>query len=137
MAQGEPPTAGATMSTESPSSMQIQNQVNPQFMEQAADLNDTDAFDAASIGSMAQSPSFQNMVTDYVPTMERALDNLGRILLTMWMQESELKQQIGEEDYVDMEDNIRAVFEGLGELILTMNKNAIMLDSSSGANQMS
>jgi hypothetical protein len=122
---------GAMMATESPSAQEIQNQVNPQFLEQAAKLDDTGAFDAAAIASMAQSPSFQNMVTDYVPTLERALDNLGRILLTMWMQESELKQQIGEEQYVDMEDNIRAVFEGLGDLILTMNKNAIMLNDAS------
>lgn len=133
-AGGQDPMApggfGATMPTEAPSATEIQNQVNPQFLESAAQLNDTNAFDAAAIASMAQSPSFQNMVTDYVPTLERALDNLGRILLTMWMQESELKQQIGEEQYVDMEDNIRAVFEGLGELILSMNKNAIMLNDS-------
>jgi hypothetical protein len=131
--QMQPMGPGAMMATETPSASEIQNQVNPQFLEQAGQLGDTGAFDAAAIGSMAQSPSFRDMVTDYVPTLERALDNLGRILLTMWMQEAELKEQIGEEQYVDLEDNIRAVFEGLGELVLSMNRNAIVMEQQAGA----
>lgn len=127
MEGGMPPT-GATMNTESPSAMEIQQQVNPQFLEGAAGMNDTGTFDAAAIASMAQSPSFRDMVVDYVPTLERALDNLGRVLLTMWMQEGDLKKQLGDEDYTDTEDNLRVVFEGLGKLILQMNRNAIVVD---------
>lgn len=123
---------GAMMATETPSASEIQSQVNPQFLEQAGQLGDAGTFDAAAIGSMAQSPSFRDMVTDYVPTLERSLDNMARILLSMWMQESELKEQIGEEQYVDLEDNLRAVFEGLGELILTMNRNAIVMEQQTG-----
>jgi len=108
------------------SAMEIQNQVNPQFLESAVGLDDQQAFDAAAIASMAQSPSFRDMVVDYVPTLERALDNLGRIMLSMWMQERELKEQIGDEEYSDLEDNLRIVFEGLGKLVLQMNRNAIV-----------
>lgn len=122
-----PPGPGAMMATETPSASEIQNQVNPQFLEQAGALQDTNTFDAAAIGSIAQAPSFRDMVTDYVPTMERSLDNMGRTLLTMWMQEAELKEQIGEDEYVDLEDNLRAVFDGLGDLILTLNRNATIL----------
>jgi hypothetical protein len=118
---------GAAMPTESPSAMEIQNQVNPQFLEQAGALNDANAFDAAAIASMAQSASFRDMVVDYVPTLERGLDNLGRIMLSLWLQESELKEQIGEEEYADLEDNLRAVFDGLGNLILQINRNATVL----------
>lgn len=120
-------STGAAMPTESPSAMEIQNQVNPQFLEQAGALNDAGAFDAAAIASMAQAASFRDMVVDYVPTLERALDNLGRIMLSLWLQESELKEQIGEEEYADLEDNLRAVFDGLGNLILQINRNAIVL----------
>lgn len=126
-------TMGATMATEAPSAMEIQQQVNPQFLEQAGELNDTGVFDAAAIASMAQSPSFRDMVVDYVPTLERALDNLGRVLLTMWMQEAELKERIGDEDYSDLEDNVRAVFDGLGDLILQMNRNAIVMQEEVSA----
>lgn len=130
MEGGMPPTAQATMNTESPSAMEIQQQVNPQFLEGAAGMDDAGTFDAAAIASMAQSPSFRDMVVDYVPTLERALDNLGRILLTMWMQEGELKERLGDEDYSDTEDNIRVVFEGLGKLILQINRNAIVADET-------
>jgi hypothetical protein len=122
----------AMMSTEVPSSMEISQQVNPQFLEQAADLEDTGVFDAAAISSMAQSPSFRDMVVDYVPTLERALDNLARVLLSMWMQEAELKEKIGDDDFSDLEDNTRAVFEGLGNLVLQMNRNAIAIQETQG-----
>lgn len=128
----QPMGPGAMMATETPSASEIQNQVNPQFLEQAGQLGDTGAFDAAAIGSMAQSPSFRDMVTDYVPTLERALDNMARILLSMWMQESELKDQIGEDQYVNLEDNLRAVFDGLGKLVLDMNRNAIVMQQQPG-----
>lgn len=130
------PTSGAMMATETPSASEIQAQVNPQFLEQAGQLQDTETFDAAAISSMAQAPSFRDMVTDYVPTMERALDNMGRVLLTMWMQETELKEQIGEDAYVDLEDNLRAVFDGLGGLILSMNRNATVLSQTEQGGQL-
>ena len=121
-------STGAAMTTETPSAQEIQQQVNPAFLEQAGQLNDTGAFDAATIASMSQSASFRDMVVDYVPTLERALDNLGRIMLSLWLQEGELKEQIGEEEYTDLEDNLRAVFEGLGSLVLQINRNAIVMD---------
>lgn len=124
-----PMTNGATMATETPSATEIQQQINPQFLENAANMADTGTFDAAAIASMAQAPSFRDIVVDYVPTLERALDNLGRILLTQWMQEAELKKRIGDEEYSDTEDNLRIVFEGLGKLILQINRNAVVIDS--------
>jgi hypothetical protein len=126
-AMGQSPM-GAVMSTESPSSAEMPQQINPQFLEQAGGLNDAGAFDAAALATMAQSPGFRDMVVDYVPTLERALDNLGRTLLTLWIQEREIKEQLGDETFGDMEDNLRAVFEGLGKLILQMNRNAILTE---------
>ena len=127
---------GAVMQTETPSAMEIQQQVNPQFLEQAGQFNDQGVFDAAAIASIGHSPSFRDMVVDYVPTLERALDNLGRIMLTLWMQEGELKQQFGDEEFSKIEDNLRAVHEGLGELILQMNRNAIVMPASPNASGM-
>jgi len=126
-AMGQSPM-GAVMSTESPSSAEMPQQINPQFLEQAGGLEDAGAFDAAALATMAQSPGFRDMVVDYVPTLERALDNLGRTLLTLWIQEREIKEQLGDETFGDMEDNLRAVFEGLGKLILQMNRNAILTE---------
>jgi hypothetical protein len=127
---------GAVMQTETPSAMEIQQQVNPQFLEQAGQFNDQGVFDAAAIASIGQSPSFRDMVVDYVPTLERALDNLGRIMLTLWMQEGDLKQQFGDEEFSKIEDNLRAVHEGLGELVLQMNRNAIVMPASPNSSGM-
>lgn len=123
------PPIGATMATDAPSAMEIQQQVNPQFLEAAGQLGDAGTFDAAALASMTRDPSFRDMVVDYVPTLERALDNIGRTLLSLWMQESELKDRIGDEEFTSMEDNLRTVFEGLGELIISMNQNATVLSA--------
>jgi hypothetical protein len=124
---------GAVMETESPSAMEIQQQVNPQFLEQAGQLEDQGIFDAAAIASIGRSPSFRDTVVDYVPTLERALDNLGRVMLTLWLQENELKPQFGEEEFSKLEDNLRAVHEGLGELVLQMNRNATVMPISANS----
>lgn len=105
----------------------IMNQVNPQFLEQAGNLNDAGAFDAAALASMAQTPALKDLVGAYVPNLEKSLDNIGRVLLSLWMDESKIKQDLGAETFISLEDNLRTVFKGLGDLILKINQNTAVM----------
>ena len=129
--QQQPP--GATMTADDGSVESLMNQVNPQFMEQAGNLNDAGAFDAASLASMAQSPSLKDLVGSYLPNLEKSLDNVGRVLLTLWMDESSIKEDIGNETYISLEDNLRQVFKGMGDLILKINQNTLVLKGPNDA----
>jgi hypothetical protein len=67
----------------------------------------------------------QELISTYVPNLEKCLDNLGRILITLWMQETEVKESIGDEAFVGLEEKIRNIFKGLGEVILDINSKTV------------
>jgi hypothetical protein len=118
---------GATMTADDGSMDSLLAQVNPQFVEQAAGLQDAGAFDAAALSSMAQAPALKDLVAGYLPNLEKSLDNIGRVLLTLWMDESQIKGDIGNETFIELEDNLRTTFKGLGELILRINQNSLII----------
>jgi hypothetical protein len=123
--QQQPPQA--MMAADDGSVDTMQSQVNPQFIEQAGQLNDAGTFDAAALSSMAQAPSIKEMVAGYLPNLEKSLDNLGRVLLTLWMDEMRIKGDIGDDAFISLEDNLRSTFRGMGDLILKINQNTLVL----------
>ena len=135
----EEPPPTPTMTEEALSPESIAQQINPQMAQQAAGLKDQGVFDTAALATLAAAPMLQDMVSTYVPNLEKALDNLGRILLTLWMREGDVKDNIGSDTFIYMEDKLRNVFKGLGEVVLTINKNAVSsgtIEQSAGAGQM-
>lgn len=123
--QQQPPQA--MMAADDGSVDTMQSQVNPQFIEQAGQLNDAGTFDAAALSSMAQTPSLKEMVAGYLPNLEKSLDNLGRVLLTLWMDEMRIKGDIGDDAFISLEENLRSTFRGMGDLILKINQNTLVL----------
>ena len=137
-AQGMDPTAGQpppgpVMRTEEPSSNEIAAQINPSFLEQAGQFQGMGAFDAGAVSSLAQTPSLKNISSQYAANLEDSVDDLGRTLLTLYMQEGELKEQLGEEAFVKLEDELRNTFKNLGELTLTLSHNTSQLNNRAPA----
>lgn len=131
MAGGAPQQpSGAMMGPDGPSAEMLAQQVNPQFLGGAAGLS-PDVFDAAAVSSLAQSPAIREMVGQYLPNLEKALDNLGRVLLSLEMQEPELKEQIGEMAFSQLEDNLRSTFRSLGDLVLQLSQSAHVIPGQS------
>lgn len=126
MGMQQPQMPGAMMSEEAPSAMGIENQINPQFLQQAGMIH-PDVFDAAAIANLSQSTAVKDLVGQYVPNLEQALDNIGRVMLSLWMKESELKTEVGNDTFVELEDNLRTTFKNLGDLVLKLNQNATIM----------
>ena len=118
---GAPPP-GAMMPPDGPNAQSLGNEINPQFLEQAAQLHSADMFDAAAVATLAQSPALHGVVAQYLPNLEKAVDNLGRVMLTLWMQAHELKPQIGETTFTGLEENIQSTFKGMGDLVLRLSR---------------
>lgn len=135
--QGEqampPQQGGALMRTEEPSAMELQSQVNPQFLQNAGQFADQNAFDAGAIGSLAQDPSLRALGSQYAANLEDSLDDLGRTLLTLYMQEGDLKEQLGDETFSELETQLRDTFTNLGKLVLSLTHNTAMLDNAQAA----
>ena len=102
----------------------MSNQINPELVDQASELNDEGVFDTAAIAMLSAAPALKEIVAAYVPNMEKCLDNLGRVLLTLWLTEEETKEAIGDETYIMLEDKLRTVFKSLGDVILSISHNA-------------
>ncbi len=116
----QPPMA--MMPPDGPNAMALPQEVNPQFLDQAAALHSADMFDAAAVATLAQSPALHGVVGQYLPNLEKAVDNLARVLLTLWMQEADLKPQIGEQTFSGLEENLQSTFKGLGDLVLRLSR---------------
>jgi hypothetical protein len=121
---GMPPEAGMPPGAEGPAAAELAaGAAGP--MDAAAKLKDPAAFEATAIGAMSADSSLRESVADYMPTLEEALDNLGRILFTMWLQEAVLREEMGDEAYTDVESQLLTVFQNLGSLILKINQTAM------------
>ena len=116
----QPPQA--MMPPDGPNAMALPQEVNPQFLDQAAQLHSADMFDAAAVATLAQSPALHGVVAQYLPNLEKTVDNLARVRLTLWMQEADLKPQIGEQTFADLDENLQSTFKGLGDLVLRLSR---------------
>ena len=121
------------MRTEEPSSEEIASQVNPEFLQDAARLQETGAFDAGTIASLARGSNVQSMTSQYAASLEESVDDLGRTLLTLYMQEPKLKEQLGDDSFLDLETQLRDTFKGLGKLVLSLTHNSAMLEPNANA----
>ncbi|HEY6025749.1 MAG TPA: hypothetical protein VIV09_02515 [Pseudolabrys sp.] len=119
---GQPQPPHAMMPPDGPNAMALPQEVNPQFLDQAAQLHSADMFDAAAVATLAQSPALHGVVSQYLPNLEKSIDNLARVRLTLWMQEADLKPQIGEQTFTELDENLQSTFKGLGDLVLRLSR---------------
>lgn len=119
----QPPPPPPPVMPEGPVSPQnLEQQINPAFLQDAASLQDQGIFDAAAIASMTKQKGIRELIQNYLPSVEKAMDNLGRMLLLFYVKEGEIKEQIGSEAYEETEQKIRDVFKGLGDAVLSLNQ---------------
>lgn len=126
------PPPNAMMPSDGPNAATLPQEISPQFLDQAAQLNANDVFDAAAVASLALSPELHGVVGQYLPTLEQAVDNLARVMLTLWMQENELRPQIGETTFSGLENSLKTTFKGLGDLVLRLSRGVQALKGPDG-----
>lgn len=118
---GQPPPM-ALMKDKALTADNVYNSINPQFLQNAADLDQAHVFDAAAIASLSGNRRIFDLTKNYLPIIERALDNLGRVLLLFYMKENLITKQVGNEEYAVAEQKIQDVFRGLGDALLKLNQ---------------
>lgn len=124
-----PPPPMPMMDTEALTPELIAEQINPDMVGDVELFQDEGMFDTAAIAMLAAAPVLQEIVATYVPNLETALDNLGRVLLTLWMKEKETKEAVGDEQFISLEEKLRAVFKNMGDIVLALSHNAVNAQS--------
>lgn len=131
----EPPPPMPVMEGDVPDPNTLDQEINPEMIEQVDSLQDEGVFDTAAISMLSASPGLQSIVASYIPNMEKCVDNLGRVLLTLWLTEGDTRNNLGDETFVMLEDKLRTVFKGLGDTILSISHNALASGSDDMQNK--
>ena len=98
----------------------------PQTMEAAAGLGDQAIFDSAATAQLISANPFNEAVANELPTVEKAMDSVARILVSIQLREAQLMEQLGPDEYTALEENLRKVLGGLGDIILSVHSQKRM-----------
>jgi len=98
---------------------------------QAAQSGDRDVFDVANISELISRTDIDTPLDQYMADLSTALDRLGRIYFLILFHGDKFAERFSQEDLPSMEESIRTVFLGLGELILKLKERKIEADSGS------
>lgn len=95
-----------------------------QEMEQAAQTGQKDVFDSAAIGSLINVDDVSAEIDSYTPKLISAVDKLGRILFMVYWHAEEVRERYGKQEVKNLEDNVKAVFQKLGDTVLELKKQS-------------
>jgi len=96
--------------------------------EEAAAAGQRHVFDQAAIGGLAKVYDTAGVVDSYIPDFMDTIDRLGRILFLFYWKHEDFNQRYGNDDMVQMEDQLRNVFKQMGELTLSLKEKAVQKD---------
>lgn len=136
--QQQPPLP--MMASEGPSSQEIAQQVNPTYLNQAAQLQNAGVFDAGALAELERASgslggSVSSSLKEHTKDLAETVDDLGRTLLTMQLRASELQEQLSDQGFEELEQQVRNSFKGLGKLLLDMNQHASALTNAQATPQ--
>jgi len=121
--QGEPPPPPPQpVMPKEPNPALFAEQVAPQFLDQAMELDQAGVFDASAVASLANVRSIRDLLQNYTPSLDNALDRLGRTLLLLYVKSKQIRERIGEEAFTSLEQVVRDVFRMLGDAVLSLEQ---------------
>jgi len=102
-------------------------------MEAAAQTGDPSLFDSAAVGALVQSNPLNEAIAPELPNVEKAMDSVAKILVSLQLREADLGRQMGQDDYANLESNLRKVLGGLGDIVLSVHAQKRMNSLPEGA----
>ena len=97
-------------------------------LDKAAKTGQKDVFDASALASLIKSYRPTEMVDRFLPTIVSGMDRLGRMLFLIFWHYEDFAERYGEDDLQEFIDNLRTVFEQLGDVILFAKKKSLAGD---------
>ena len=105
-----------------------------QIIQRAAQSGQKEVFDVGMMGGMLKAMRHDTMVDRRLGDLMKAMDSIGRILLSLYWHGEEFEDRYGKADMPELEDSLRNNFDGLGDLILYLKEKTVtsLLDSTAG-----
>lgn len=89
-------------------------------------------FDHAAVGVLADSFNAMALMNRYIPSIEDAVDALGRIKFLFYWLPEDFEKAYGQDDMINIEAQIDAQFTALGSLLIKLLKKSDALKKSDG-----
>lgn len=99
-----------------------------QVVDQAAQTGQKEVFDAAALSSLIKSHNPTDLVDRFLPTVTSGMDRIGRMLFLIYWHYTDFEERYGEKDLAEFIDNLKAVFEQLGDVVIFAKKQTLSGD---------
>jgi hypothetical protein len=98
--------------------------------QQAAQQGQKEVMDTSVVSGLVKTMDVDNVVNNYIGDLMLGLDRVGRILFMFYWHWDKFKDRYGQEDMPELEDNLKNVFENLGDLTIFLKQKTIEPDVS-------
>jgi hypothetical protein len=105
-----------------PMAMQ-QMPMDPALMQAGEGMMNPEIFNLGAIGTIVKDPKVLEMMNEYTPALERAMDNAARLLLTLYTEGGQHMEDLGEERFKELEGSARNTFKEIGKLLLLVTRH--------------
>lgn len=96
--------------------------------EQAAQQGQKEVMDTSVVGGLVKTMDPNAAIDSYIGDLMLGLDRVGRILFMYYWHYEKFKDRYGSQDMPELEDNLRNVFENLGDLTLFLKQKTVEPD---------
>lgn len=112
-----------------------------QIME-AAQTGQNEVFDTSAIAALVKTRDSDDLIAKYLGDLIKGLDRVCRILFMFYWLNSQFKERYGQENMVELEDQLKSSIKGIGDLVLFLKQrrvesspefDALAIDSISGS----
>ena len=96
--------------------------------QQAANQGQKEVLDTSVISGLVKVMNPDTVVDDYVGDLMLGLDRVGRILFMYYWHFDKFKDRYGTQDMPELEDNLKNVFDNMGDLTIFLKQKTIEPD---------
>lgn len=99
--------------------------MDTQKIDSAMRSGQRELFDTAMIGQMLRTVNDDAMIDQYLPELIKGMDRLGRILFQFYWHGDAFAERYGKADMPELEDSLRNVFDGTGDVVQFLQQKSI------------
>jgi hypothetical protein len=85
-----------------------------------------EVMDVALLGNLVNTMEAPDLVEKYIGDLTVGLDRVGRILFLFYWHNDKFEDRYGPEEMSQLEDSLKNVFKGCGDLVLFLKQKSIM-----------
>ena len=104
--------------------------ISPALLDKVLELGVKGLFESVSIASLGANKSLTELSSKYLPNLKKTLNDLAQALLIVRYKSEEFRDDLGDENFSELENSLETVFADMGDLILLINKNSIQMSNT-------